>query len=62
VAFYFTEKTSPGIFELDINEEIKNNFRNQKHIGKLIPMVIRVSQKKQLRDVLKVIEYKKGLK
>jgi hypothetical protein len=60
VAFYFTEKTSPRIFELEIDEEIKNNFRNNKHIGKLIPLVIKVSQKKQLRDVLKIIEYKKS--
>lgn len=62
VAFYFTEKTSAGVFELDIDEEIKNNFRSSKHIGKLIPLVIRVSQKKQLKDALRVIEYKKSCK
>ncbi|MGZ4012641.1 MAG: DUF3788 family protein [Flavisolibacter sp.] len=61
-AFYFTEKTSAGIFDLDIDPGIKNDFRNAKHTGKLIPVVTRVSQKKQLKDLLKLIEYKKALK
>jgi hypothetical protein len=62
VGFYFTEKTSPGIFQLEIDEDIKNDFKNSKHIGKLIPLGVRISQKKQLKDVLKLIEYKKALK
>ncbi|HEY6954461.1 MAG TPA: DUF3788 family protein [Flavisolibacter sp.] len=61
-AFYFTEKACPGIFALDIDEAIKREFRDVKHIGKLIPLVTRVTQKKQLRDVLKLVEYKKELK
>ena len=61
-AFYFTEKTSAGIFDLDIDPGIKKEFRNAETTGKLIPLVIRVSQKKQLRDILKLVEYKKGLK
>lgn len=61
-AFYFTERACAGISDLDIDEAIKNEFKNVKHIGKLIPLVIRISQKKQLRDVLTLVEYKKGLK
>jgi hypothetical protein len=60
--FYFTDKNSAGIYDLDIDNEIKKNFKNSKHIGKLIPLGISVSKKDQLKDVLKVIEYKKGLK
>ena len=61
-AFYFTERACAGILALDIDEAIKNEFKDVKHVGKLIPLVIRVSQKKQLKDVLKLVEYKKGLK
>ena len=61
-AFYFTEKTSAGIFDLDIDPTIKDEFRNVETTGKLIPLVIRVSQKKHLRDILKLVEYKKLLK
>ena len=60
--FYFTDKNCSGIAELDISDEIKKTFNSARHIGKLIPLGIDVSQKKQLKDVLKIIEYKKGLK
>jgi len=60
--FYFTEKTAAGVFQLGIDEATKTEFATAKHIGKLIPLVIRVTNKKQLKDVLTVIEYKKGLK
>lgn len=60
--FYFTDKTKAGIFELDIDEEIKESFRNAKLIGKLIPLTIEVRKMKQLKDVLAVIEYKKKMK
>ena len=62
VSFYFTHRNSPGIADLDINEEIKRKFSSNKHIGKLLPLVIKVTQKKQLKDILKIIEYKKALK
>lgn len=62
ITFYFTDKNSVGIADLDINEEIKKTFSTNKHIGKLIPLVIKVTQKKQLKDILKIIEYKKELK
>ncbi len=60
--FYFTDKTKAGIFELGIDEEIKENFRNAKPVGKLIPLTIEVRKMKQLKDVLTVIEYKKKVK
>jgi len=60
--FYFTDKTCLGINELDIEKEIKDDFSQSKHIGRLIPLVINVSRKEQIDDVLKIIEYKKNLK
>jgi hypothetical protein len=60
--FYFTEKTGLGIKELDIDNEIKESFDRNKPIGKLIPLGITVSQKEQISDILKVVEYKKSLK
>ena len=62
VGFYFTEKTRLGINELDIENRIKEDFSQSKNIGKLIPLVINVSRKVQIEDVLKIIEYKKKLK
>jgi hypothetical protein len=61
-SFYFTEKNSGGIDKLDIDEGVKNNFKSAKHFGNLIPLVFHITQKKQLKEVLKVIEYKKGLR
>jgi len=62
VAFYFTEKTKPGVLDLHIPQEIKDNFKNHKLIGKLIPLVISVHEKQQIQDVLSVAQYKKSLK
>jgi hypothetical protein len=61
-AFYFTGKNSSGIMELDIDENIKNNFAHHKPVGKLIPLVINMERKEQIQDLLKIIEYKKNLK
>ncbi len=60
--FYFTEKNADGIYQLNISKEIKEDFKNSKPIGKLIPLVMSISKKEQLKDVLKIIDYKKALK
>lgn len=60
--FYFTEKTAQGVFELDISENLKEAFKQEKPVGHLLPLVIKVYSKDQLLDALKVAEYKKGLK
>lgn len=62
MAFYFTEKTGKGINELDIDANIKKTFTANKPAGRLFPLVINVTGKGQLKDALKVIEYKKSLK
>lgn len=60
--FYFTEKTGSGIDGLEIVPEIKQSFKSADHIGKLIPLSFSVRNTNQLPDLLRVIEYKKGLK
>jgi hypothetical protein len=62
VAFYFTEKTKPGILELNIKEEIKESFKKSKPIGKLIPLTVEIHDKEQITDVLTVAGFKKNLK
>jgi hypothetical protein len=62
LAFYFTEKTIGGVYELDIDNEIKNNAKEMKPVGKLCPIVFFVKNKKIMNDGLKILEYKIGLK
>jgi hypothetical protein len=61
-AFYFTEKNCQGIFELEIDENIKKEFVANKPIGKLLPLSIDMKLKEQLPDLLKIITYKMRLK
>jgi hypothetical protein len=60
IGFYFTEKHVDDIKGMEIDDGIKKDFFNQKTIGKLIPMVIDVSEEAQLDDVLRVVGYKKS--
>jgi len=60
--FYFTEKTRLGIFSLQINEKIIQNFEEAKTVGKLFPLVLDIDKKIQLEDLKELIEYKKSLK
>ncbi len=62
ISFYFTEKTKPGLLDLNIEDSIKQSFANSKNIGKLVPLVIPVIILSQLEDVLKIIEFKKTCK
>ena len=61
-SFYFTEKHLSGIAELEIEESIMEDFRSRKPTGKLFPLVISLSRKEQIKDLLKIIEFKKSLK
>jgi hypothetical protein len=60
--FYFTEKNGKGIAELDINQSIKDEFITKKPFGKLIPLSIELRSKEQIKDLLKIVDYKKSLK
>jgi hypothetical protein len=60
--FYFTIDTSAGVAGLDIRKSLKENLNQSKPVGKLIPLTIDVRKKEQVKDLLKIIEYKKSLK
>jgi hypothetical protein len=62
IGFYFTEKNSSGIAEMDIDNHIKEEFSRHKAIGKLMPLGINMYRKEQIDDAIKIIEYKKRLK
>jgi len=61
-AFYFTEKDYPGIYDLDIADHIKKAFAESKPVGKLIPLIIDVSEEDQVNEVLKITAYKMRIK
>ena len=58
VTFYFTEKTAEGIMALDIDKGLKDAFRNNRTIGKLLPLSVLVSRTEQEADVTRLAEYK----
>ena len=62
LTFYFTEKIIDGVYILDINEEIKQFARDMKPVGKLRPLIIHIDNSKELKDSIKVLDYKKNLK
>jgi hypothetical protein len=62
IGFYFTEKTRAGIMELPIDDNLKSKFGKTKTLGKLVPLPIQVTRKKQIKDVIELVKYKKSLK
>lgn len=62
ISFFFTEKHLEGIAALDVDEVIKEDFCRQKPVGRLIPMIFRITREEQLSDLLKVTDFKKALK
>ena len=62
ITFYFLERHLEAISELNISEQIKENFCRAKPHGKLLPMQIRVEDSETIKDIVTVIQLKKGLK
>jgi len=60
--FFFLERHLNEIAELDISEQIKEDFCRMKPIGKLLPMVIAINKQEQLVDLLKIVKFKKQAK
>jgi hypothetical protein len=58
VALYFTEKTGAGIDDLAIAESLKDQYRSNRPVGRLKPLVMEVKKKAQLRDVHALLRYK----
>lgn len=62
LAFYFNERTAPGVYELDIPQDIKDRFAEAEKGKKFKPLVIDVREEIELGVVLLLIEYKKKAK
>jgi hypothetical protein len=62
LGFYFNEKNGSGMANLEIGNNIKEDFNRLKKTGKCKLLVIDMHRKEQINDVIKLIEYKKGLK
>jgi len=62
LTFCFTEKTIDGVYELEINDKIKQSVNEIKPVGKLRPLIISIDNSKVLKDSIKVLDYKKNLK
>ena len=62
LTFYFSEKTIAGVYELDIDNEIKKTASEMKPVGKLRPILLLVENKKRITDCIKIIEYKMKLR
>ena len=58
IVFYFTDKNSSDIQELEIVESLKNSFNTNKNIGKLRPLIVEVSEPSVLESVFILIAYK----
>ncbi len=59
VTFYFNGKNYEGVFDLSIEESIKDDFKKMELVGKLHPLQISVNNTNQIPDILDIIEYKK---
>ena len=62
IALYFNERTAPGIYELDIPQDIKDRFTQVSEGKKFKPLVFEVREGIDLGVVLKLVEYKKRMK
>jgi hypothetical protein len=62
VTFYFNRNNYSGVFDLDIPEKVKADFSGNIGSGKFIPLVIKVTGRDQIEEIVKLVEFKKKLK
>ncbi len=60
--FYFTEKTRGAVLDLDIDEKVKIAFSEAELAGKMVQLPLFITKKTQIKDVLRLVLYKKALK
>ena len=58
-SFFFLERHLEGIAELSIND---NSYTIAKEWGKMIPLIFSINDRRQLPDLLKMINFKKKSK
>ncbi|MFA6199694.1 MAG: DUF3788 family protein [Bacteroidales bacterium] len=62
IGFYFNEKTSLGIYNLDIDQSIITSYDSTKHVGKFRQLIFEIRDNSQFDDLTKIITYKMSLK
>jgi hypothetical protein len=62
LAFYFNERTAPGVYDLDIPQDIKDRFTQASEGKKFKPLVLEVGEEIDMGVVMKIVEYKKKAK
>ena len=62
LTFYFPAGSIDGVFQLDIDDEIKNNALEMKPVGKSRPVMMFVKNKKSIKSGQILLDYKKNLK
>ena len=60
LTFYFPDKVIDGVYELDIDNEIKETAKSAKPVGKSHPIIIAMNNSKKIKDAIKILEYKMG--
>jgi hypothetical protein len=62
LTFYFSERHLEELSQLNLSSKAKDEFSMLKPVGKLHPMIISISSKELIPDVLEVVQFKKNLK
>ena len=62
LAFYFNERTAPGVYDLDIPQAVKDRFTQASEGKKFKPLVLEVGEEIDLEVVMTIVEYKKKIK
>ena len=62
IGLYFNERTAPGVYELDIPQDIKDSFAEAEKGKKFKPLVFEVREEIDLDVVMRLVEYKKRVK
>lgn len=62
VGFYFAEKYRESIAELSISDTIKQKFKKENLVGRLIPIILDVKDENQIKDIPTIITFKKNIK
>jgi len=61
ITFYFTEKNCSAVYDLDIDRQLAEEFKNNAFTGKLKPFTVIVRNPGQLQDILKIADLKKRI-
>lgn len=62
MTFYVAEKHADAVKNLDIAENIRSEFKSGKSFGRLKAIVLQVTDREQLPDAFKIIDFKKTIK